>query len=188
MEEYSLSNEEKRTLLTIARSTLDKYLKEGKPPRIEVDSENLKEKRGAFVTLKKNGQLRGCIGRIVADIPLYKVISEVVIDSAANDPRFPAVEYQELKDIEIEISVLTPFAKVQRIEEIEVGKHGLIIRKGFNSGLLLPQVPGEFGWDREEYLQNLCYKAGLSPNEYKEEGVEIQKFSAEVFSEEELNN
>jgi AmmeMemoRadiSam system protein A len=158
-------------------------LKEGKIPQFEVVSENLKEKRGAFVTLKKNGLLRGCIGRIVADTALYKLISQVVIDSALNDPRFPPVRYEELKDIEIEISVLTPFTEIENLEEIEVGKHGLMIRKGFYSGLLLPQVPLEYGWDRETFLKHICLKAGLPPDAYKEKDVLLYKFSAIVFSE-----
>jgi hypothetical protein len=186
MKEFSLSEEEKITLLKIARETLESYLKEAKLPYFEVKSENLKEKRGAFVTLKKNGLLRGCIGRIVADTPLYEVVSKVTIDSALNDPRFPPVKYEELKDIEIEISVLTPFTKVENLEEIEIGKHGLMIRKGFYSGLLLPQVPLEYGWDRETFLKHVCLKAGLPADAYKDKGVLLYKFSAIVFSESEF--
>jgi hypothetical protein len=188
MDEYSLSREEKLTLLRIARDTLNSYLKNGKIPDFKVDSDNLKEKRGAFVTLKKNGQLRGCIGRIVGDTALYKVIANVAIDSALNDPRFPPVQYSELKDIEIEISVLTPFTKVENLDEIEVGKHGLMIRKGFYSGLLLPQVPVEYGWDRETFLQHTSLKAGLPPTAYKDKDAVLYKFSAIVFSESEFKN
>jgi len=183
MREFALNEEEKITLLKIARKTLESFLKEGKIPQFGAVSENLKEKRGAFVTLKKNGLLRGCIGRIVADTALYKLISQVVIDSALNDPRFSPVGYEELKDIEIEISVLTPFTEIENLEEIEVGKHGLMIRKGFYSGLLLPQVPLEYGWGRETFLKHICLKAGLPPDAYKEKDVLLYKFSAIVFSE-----
>ncbi|MDP2923244.1 MAG: AmmeMemoRadiSam system protein B [Candidatus Omnitrophota bacterium] len=183
MGEYSLNKDEKIALLKIARSTLESYLKNGKVPEFKAESQNLREKRGAFVTLKKHGELRGCIGRIVADTTLYEVISAVAIDSATGDPRFAAVRYEELKDIEIEISVLTPFEKINSIEKIEVGKHGLMIRKGFNSGLLLPQVPGEYGWDRETFLEHTCVKAGLSPDAYKDANAAIYKFSAIVFNE-----
>lgn len=186
MGEYKLSKEEKITLLNIARSTLESYLKTGKIPDTSVDSETLKVNRGAFVTLKKKGDLRGCIGHIEADIPLGKVISEMAVSSAARDPRFPPVSYGELKDIEIEISVLTPFTKVEKLDEIEVGKHGLMIQKGFHAGLLLPQVPIEWGWNREEFLEQTCNKAGLAPDAYKSKDALLYKFSAIVFSESEL--
>ncbi len=181
-----LTKEEKRILLGIARRSLESFLKEKRVPRFEVDSETLKEKRAVFVTLKKKGHLRGCIGRIVPDTPLYEAVSRVAIDSAVNDPRFVPVKYEELKDIEIEISVMTPFERVNNLDEIEVGRHGLMIHKGFHSGLLLPQVPLEYGWDRKTFLEHLCYKAGLPPNAYKDKDTVIYKFSAEVFSEGEL--
>ena len=181
-----LTKEEKKTLLNIVRKTLESYLSSRKIPQFQVESERLKEKRMVFVTLKKHGQLRGCIGRIVADTPLYKAVSQVAIDSALHDPRFAAVRYEELDDIEIEISVMTPFEEVKNLDDIKVGRDGLMIRKGFNSGLLLPQVPIEYGWDRKTFLENLCYKAGLYKDAYKEPDAVIYKFSAEVFSEGEL--
>lgn len=183
MAEFKLNDAEKKELLKIARSTLESYLKTGKIPKIKAEYPIFNEKRGAFVTLKKHGELRGCIGRIVADTPLYEVISSVSIESAIEDPRFNPVTYNELKDIEIEISVLTPFEKVNDIGEIEVGKHGLLISKGFYSGLLLPQVPLEYGWDRQTFLEHTCRKAGLPQDTYKEKGVTLYKFSAIVFNE-----
>jgi len=186
MEEFNLTKEEKLKLLDIARKTLESHLKDGKVPRFDAPLGVLAQKRGAFVTLKKHGQLRGCIGRIVADEPLYRVISGMAIESATGDPRFPRVRLDELKDLEIEISVLSPFEEVNDLEEIEVGKHGLMIRKGFYSGLLLPQVPTEYGWDRDTFLEHLCHKAGLPADAYKGKGVRIEKFSAVVFSEEEF--
>jgi len=185
-EKMGLTKEEKKTLLDIARKTLESYLSGRKIPQFQVNSERLKEKRMVFVTLKKHGQLRGCIGRIVADTPLYKAVSQVAIDSALHDPRFAAVRYEELDDIEIEISVMTPFEEVKNLDDIKVGRDGLMIRKGFNSGLLLPQVPIEYGWDRKTFLENLCYKAGLYKDAYKEPDAVIYKFSAEVFSEGEI--
>ena len=184
---YSLTEEEKRILLKIARQTLESYLKEGKIPEFKVESEKLKEKRGVFVTLKKNGELRGCIGRIVADTPLYLAVSQMAIEAATSDPRFRPVSFSELKDIEIEISVLSPFEKVKSLDEIVVGRDGLMIQKGFYSGLLLPQVPTEYGWDKKTYLEHLCLKAGLPPTAYKDKDVIIYKFTALVFSEKELS-
>jgi len=184
---YSLSEEEKKILLKIARHTLESYLKEDKIPEFKVDSEKLKEKRGVFVTLKKNGELRGCIGRIVADTPLYLAVSKMAIEAAVGDPRFRPVSFSELKDIEIEISVLSPFEKVKSLDEIVVGRDGLMIQKGFYSGLLLPQVPTEYGWDKKTYLEHLCLKAGLPPTAYKDKDVIIYKFTALVFSEKEIS-
>ncbi|MFH1767821.1 MAG: AmmeMemoRadiSam system protein B [Candidatus Omnitrophota bacterium] len=181
----NLSREEKDRLITIARKTLEEYLKSGKYPKISVNSERLKENRAVFVTLKKDNQLRGCIGRIVADMPLYESVSKVAVDSALHDPRFAPVQYDELAGISIEISVMTPFETVGALEEIEVGKHGLIIQKGFHSGLLLPQVPTEYGWDRKTFLEHLCQKAGLPVNAYMDKDAKIYKFSADVFSEKE---
>ncbi len=184
--DYDLTKEEKKFLLDIARRTLESYLKEGKIPKFEIPYSNLFEKRGVFVTLKKKGQLRGCIGRIVADMPLWEAVSVMSIESATRDPRFPPVDYQELKDIEIEISVLSPFEKVNDLEEIRVGRDGLMIQKGFYSGLLLPQVPVEYGWDRTTFLEHLCLKAGLPPSSYKDKDATIYKFTAIVFSEKEF--
>ena len=183
MKEFSLTDNEKKFLLKIARATLESHLKEGKTPSFEPETEKLKEKRGAFVTLKKDGRLQGCIGRMTGDTPLYKLIPEYATHAATDDPRFSGVKYEELKDIEIEISVLTPFVEVKDLDEIEVGKHGLMIQRGFSSGLLLPQVPGEWGWDKKTFLEQLSLKAGLYPNAYKEPGTIIYKYSAIVFSE-----
>lgn len=185
MGEFNLNNEEKQVLLKIARETLENHLQGKKVPSFKIGSNNLKEKRGAFVTLKEHGELRGCIGRIVADEVLYKVISQMAIEAATGDPRFSPVQYAELKNIEIEISVLTPFVEVKSLDEIEVGKHGLMIRKGFYSGLLLPQVPGEWGWDKQTFLEQTCHKAGLPTNAYKDKSATLYKFSAIVFGEKE---
>ena len=186
MGEFTLTRQEKVVLLKIARSTLESYLKNSSRPKLSVDSETLKTKRGAFVTLNKRGDLRGCIGRIVGDTPLYETVAEYAIHAAVEDPRFPAVKYDELKDIEIEISVLTPFTEVKNLDEIEVGKHGLMIRRGFNSGLLLPQVPVEWGWDKKTFLEHTCRKAGLPVDAYKDRNATLYRFSAIVFNESEF--
>lgn len=180
-----LSNEEKQQLLAIARKSLEEYLSKGRIPSFEVTSPNLKEKRGAFVTLKKAGMLRGCIGLIYPIKPLYQTVAEMAVASAVDDPRFPPLSLDELPLVEIEISVLSPLERVKNIEEIEVGKHGLYIRSGPFSGLLLPQVATEYNWDRETFLQHTCLKAGLPSDAWKSKDVELYKFTAEVFSEKE---
>lgn len=180
-----LSKEDKEQLLSIARKSLEGYLSKGRIPSFEVTSPKLKEKRGAFVTLKKAGMLRGCIGLIYPIKPLYQTVAEMAIASAVDDPRFPPLSLEELPLIEIEISVLSPLERVKSIEEIEVGKHGLYIRRGPFAGLLLPQVAAEYNWDRETFLQHTCLKAGLPSYAWQDGDTEIYKFTAEVFSEKE---
>lgn len=180
-----LNKQEQCTLLQWARASLEEYLKNGNKIKVEPTTEKLKEKRAVFVTLKRYGQLRGCIGRIVADKPLCESVVQVAIDSAVSDPRFSKVTADELDSISIEISVMSPFTKVENLDEIKVGTHGLMIKKGFSSGLLLPQVPTEYGWDKKAYLEQLCRKAGLDYEDYLKDDTEIYKFSAQVFSEEE---
>ena len=180
--EQYYSDEERKELLEIARKSMEDYVKHGKKTSFSPQNEKYLEKRGGFVTLNKDGQLRGCIGYIVAVKPLYETVAEMAINAAARDTRFSPVTADELDDIDIEISVLSPLKTVEDINEIEVGKHGIIIRKGFNSGLLLPQVATEYGWDRDTFLQHTCLKAGLPPDSWKK-GAELQIFSAEVFRE-----
>jgi len=180
-----LSKEAEEELLTIARKTLEEYFRVGKVPYFEVKNEVLKQKFGAFVTLKKGSRLRGCIGQIEADEPLYKVVSRMAIASAFNDPRFNPLSADELKEVTIEISVLSPFQKVKKVEEIEVGRDGLLVCRGPWSGLLLPQVAVEYGWGREDFLRQTCLKAGLEPEAWKDESCEIYRFSAQVFGEKE---
>jgi AmmeMemoRadiSam system protein A len=142
---------------------------------------------GAFVTLNKQGDLRGCIGNLVGDKPLYLTIRDMAVEAAVGDPRFPAVELAELKDIKIEISVLSPLKRINSIDEIQLGTHGVLVRQGFHSGVFLPQVATETGWSKEEFLSNLCaHKAGLSPDAWKDKSLEIYIFTAEVFSEKEI--
>lgn len=184
---YSLSDDDKKMLLKIARATLESRLSGKKDPAFQVQSKSLLEKRGAFVTLKKHGELRGCIGRLVADTPVYEAVSQMAIEAALHDPRFSPVDTKELQNLEIEISVLTPFEPVGTLDEIEVGTHGLLIRKGFSSGLLLPQVPAEYGWDRKTFLEHTCLKAGLPAGAYQEKEAQLYKFSAIVFGEKDFS-
>jgi AmmeMemoRadiSam system protein A len=179
-----LSEEEKKILLSIARNTLESYIRHKKISEFNISSDVLKEKRGAFVSLHKKGTLRGCIGYIEAIKPLDQTIIEMTIAAGTQDPRFPPVTSNELTNIDIEISVLTPLKKIKDVGEIEVGKHGILIRKGFYSGLLLPQVATEYGWDRYEFLEHTCSKAGL-PNDAWKHGAVILIFEAQVFGEKE---
>ncbi|MFC1643633.1 AmmeMemoRadiSam system protein B [Chlamydiota bacterium] len=183
-EEQVYSGEERKELLDIARKSMKEYVENGKKTTFSPKSAKLKENRGGFVTLKKKGQLRGCIGYIVAVKPLYETVAEMAINAAVNDTRFCPVTKDELDDIDIEISVLSPLETITDPSKIQVGKHGLIIRKGFYSGLLLPQVATEYGWDRQTFLEHTCNKAGLPADAWKK-GAEIQVFSAEVFGEKE---
>ncbi len=176
-----LTNEEKKLLREIARASIERRLKKEKPPKIEISGEHLKENRGAFVSLHRRGQLRGCIGMIQPSRPLHQVIDEMATAAAFEDGRFEPLSADELKDLEVEISVLTPLQKLQNIEEIEIGKHGLYIKKGFYSGLLLPQVATEYNWNRQTFLEETCRKAGLPRNAWKEKGTEIYLFSADIF-------
>lgn len=178
-----LTGSQKKRLLRIARNFIENQIKYKKRLSLDVDDEQLKEKNGAFVTLKINDELKGCIGHIAADAPLYKTVGEMALQAAFGDPRFPSLKEDELEEVEIEISVLSPLEKISDSSKIEVGNHGIFMKKGLSSGLLLPQVATEYGWDRETFLKHTCYKAGLSEDAWKDKDTEIYIFSAEVFSE-----
>jgi len=140
---------------------------------------------GAFVTLKIDGCLRGCIGHITASRPLVDTVREVACESAFQDPRFPPLTAEELPLVHIEISVLSPFHRVRDVDSIEVGTHGILLRKGSRSGLLLPQVATEQGWNREQFLDHTCRKAGLPTETWRSTDAVIEIFSAVVFQEKE---
>lgn len=183
-----LSEDEQKELLKLARKTLEEYLSTGKYSDYVPISEKLYEPFAAFVTLKtKAGELRGCIGHVAADKPIFKVVQEMAVAAATQDPRFVPVTYDELDSIVIEISVLSPFQRIKSPAEIEVGKHGLFIKKGFASGLLLPQVAVEWGFDSEEFLRQAIFKAGLDPSTVQSSDIETYVFTAQVFSEEEFD-
>jgi uncharacterized protein len=187
-EEFKLSDPEKKYLLKIARDTIETYARTRQklklPPPDQVP-ENLKLGNGAFVSLHIRGELRGCIGIFEGRGPLYQTISEMAISAGWQDPRFPGLDKNEVPDLEIEISVLSPL-RPGRAEEVEVGKHGIYIKRGFNRGVLLPQVATEYCWDRETFLCQTCLKAGLPAKSWKEPGTAIELFSAEVFNEKDL--
>ena len=183
--ENELGLEEQKRLLEIARESLEAYMKEGEMIKIEEDSPVLNKTMGAFVTLKKHDQLRGCIGVFEPQIPLYQVVIETVLSSAFNDHRFTPVAKEELDDLEYEISVLSPLKKVDSWKDIEIGKHGVKIVKGMQSGVFLPQVATENNWDLDTFMSVLCeQKAGLPADCWKNSDVEIYVFTAQVFGEE----
>ena len=181
-EDY-LSGKDKKTLLGIARQTVETYVKTGKKPDINIESDALKQPGAAFVTLHKKGQLRGCIGQIIARMPLWECVQEMAVAAATQDPRFSKVGTSELPDLHIEVSVLTPPKVLDDPSKVEVGRHGLIMSRGFQRGLLLPQVPVEWKWDRETFLKQTCNKAGMSTDCWKDPKTKIETFEAIVFSE-----
>jgi AmmeMemoRadiSam system protein B/AmmeMemoRadiSam system protein A len=184
-----LSKKEKKVLLTIARDTLKEYFTNNKTPE-EVEkkysiTDKLKLETGVFVTLKKKGQLRGCIGSLVGKAPVYLGVMDNAISAALKDPRFMPVREEELKEIDLEISVMTPLQKIKDYKQIRLGIDGVIIKKGYNQAVYLPQVATETGWNLDEFLGSLCRKAGLPINSYKSEGMEFLVFQAQVFGEKE---
>lgn len=181
--ERPLDDGEKRFLLALARQTLEARL-EGRPlPEPDPPHGPLTTLRGAFVTLRAGGELRGCIGHVVGVEPLWRSVRENAVSAALHDPRFPPLEASELDSVTIDISALTPLREVASPEEIVVGRHGLMLERGPARGLLLPQVATDQGWGREEFLDHTCRKAGMQPGCWKDPGTRIMVFSAEVFSE-----
>ena len=179
-----LSNEEKRFLLRLALTSLEAAVRGEVPlPPVEIPP-RLRERGGAFVSLHKKGLLRGCVGYVQAANPLYRTVLEVAAAAALHDPRFEPVRPEELPDLEVEISVLSP-CRTARPEEIEVGVHGLMITSGPIRGLLLPQVAVEHHWSRERFLEETCRKAGL-PLDAWQKDAKIEVFTAEVFNERSL--
>ncbi len=183
---FTLSAEAKQKLLEIARKSVELAVREGKryecpPPGIPV----LEQERGAFVTLKKKGRLRGCIGHTAPTKPLYLTVRDVAIFAALEDPRFPPVRKSELDKLEYEISVLSPLHHVLDIRRIRVGRDGLVVKRGAQEGLLLPQVPVEQHWDLKTFLRQTCLKAGLPPDAWRDEATDIFAFTAVVFGDQE---
>jgi AmmeMemoRadiSam system protein A len=178
-----LTKEQEGSLLRLARSTLETYLEEGSIPDHGIDDPALSRRSGVFVTLRQQGELRGCMGHTRADLPLCEAVQRTSVQAATEDPRFPALTREALADVRVEVSVLSPFRRVTDVGQIEVGTHGLMIFKDGRKGLLLPQVPLEQGWDREMYLHNLCLKAGL-PEGCWQDRAAMYAFTARVFGEE----
>jgi AmmeMemoRadiSam system protein B/AmmeMemoRadiSam system protein A len=175
---------QREELLALARTTIDQYLETDSVPGYETDDPLLTRHAGAFVTLKERGELRGCIGHTRADLPLYQAVQQMAVAAATSDPRFPPLTSEGLSNVSVEISILSPFQRVTDVTQVEVGVHGLMIYKDDRQGLLLPQVAVEQDWNREEYLENLCLKAGL-PTDCWQEGATLYAFTAVVFGEEE---
>ncbi len=177
------SRQQQKTLLHIARETIKAGTLGAERPQFEIRDQALNRSMGAFVTLHRKGELAGCIGNIEGRGALWKTIQEMAEAAAFRDPRFPAVRTDQVDQLQIEISALSPLRKIDDIEEIEVGKHGLYITSSYASGLLLPQVATERNWDRLTFLQHTCIKAGLPGDAWKKPDTSIYVFSADIFSE-----
>jgi len=187
-EDEKLSADEQETLLELARHAVLSRIERGEAPK-DLDAFTitpmLKQNLGAFVTLKINKRLRGCIGYLTGRGPLYKTVIQNAINAAVNDPRFQPVVAEEVPRLHIEISVLSPVVEVDDPEEIVVGRDGLIVSRGFHRGTLLPQVAPEYGWNRTEFLEHTCAKAGLPKDAWKDPKTKIERYSAQVFGEKE---
>lgn len=182
----ALGPEERAFLLAGARKAIADVLEgRGRTPAREpaVSGGVLREPAGAFVTLKLGGQLRGCIGSMTARAPLYETVWQMARAAAFEDPRFSPLTAAEAGRMAIEISVLSPLARCADPETILVGRDGLLLRKGMRQGVFLPQVPVEWNWSREAYLEHLCRKAGLPPGSWKAPDAELFTFEALVFGE-----
>lgn len=179
-----LDIEQRKKMLSLARKSIENYLLTGDKLAIQEEDVVLKKEMGAFVTLQQNGRLRGCIGNLIGSKPLYLTIRDMAVEASVNDPRFNPVKPNDLKTIVIEISVLSPMEKIDTVDKIKLGEHGVLIKKGFRSGVFLPQVATETGWSKDEFLSQLCsQKAGLAADAWKDKTTEIYIFTAEVFSE-----
>lgn len=181
MSDYSQS--ERRLLLNLAREAICAAL-EKRPLDLTPPCEHLAEHRGAFTTLHIDGELRGCVGYVFPQYSVYRTVAETAVAAALDDPRFAPLEKTEYPKLEYEISVLSPIALIDA-EDVEVGKHGLVITYGSRRGLLLPQVPVEHGWDRVKFLEQTCIKAGL-PSDAWEHGAKIEAFTAEIFGDKDV--
>ena len=181
----SLSKEEQQFLKDLVRQSVESYLAgetTWKDTAVPIpQSTLLKEELGAFVTFSHNGSLRGCIGSVVGQGPLYLTVARMARAAAFEDPRFPPITHEEFTAVDIEISIMGPITPCFTPEKIEIGRHGLLIRKGQHSGLLLPQVAPEWGWNREQFLEQTCMKAGLPPTSWKDSDAQLYWFEAYVF-------
>ena len=177
---FEYSPEERTILLQLAHQVIASAF-EGIRLDLTPPSQHLAEMRGVFTTLHLNGKLRGCIGYVIPTQSLYRSVAETAQAAAFDDPRFLPVTAEEAPGLEVEVSVLSPLRALDA-KDVMVGKHGLIVSKGSRRGLLLPQVPAQWGWDRETFLAQTCQKAGLPPDAWRQ-GAEIQAFTAEVFGE-----
>ncbi|MGH4037045.1 MAG: AmmeMemoRadiSam system protein A [Sphaerochaeta sp.] len=178
MEKVIMDDIEKKTLIELAKNTIAKSLN---LPHKEIDASQYTERRGAFVTLSKEGKLRGCIGYIVAVEPLNKQIQRLALEAAYDDPRFTKLQKEEFSKLEIEISVLSVPKIIHSLSEFQLSRDGIILTVGPNRAVFLPQVADETGWNKDEMLSALSRKAGLNPNAYKQSDAQFMTFTAEVF-------
>lgn len=184
-----LDENQRKELLKIARETLQDALNKRSGPVLNVTDPLLKEEKAVFVTLRKNKELRGCIGNLTATEPLYLAVKHMAIEAATQDPRFSPVRPEELASLDIEISVLGNPERVAGAEAIVMGKHGVIVKRGTRRGVFLPQVAAETGWSKEEFLNELCsQKAGLPSDCWKDKNTELFVFTSEEFGEAEDQN
>jgi len=177
-----LTLNEKKLLLEIAKKTIHAVVKNEIIPEPPEVNGNLSLKYGVFVTIHKEDQLRGCIGYIMGVEPLITAVVKMAKSASTEDPRFPSITIEELDKIEIEISVLSPLEKVDKIEDITVGKDGLLMKRNFYQGLLLPQVATENNWTLNEFLSHTAMKSGMEPDSWKDKNTEIYKFQADIFN------
>lgn len=181
--EQTLTLKEQEILLAIARQAVNGCVR-GDSDYVEPrEEEALNVRRGCFVTIKQQGQLRGCIGNFQSELPLFKEVAAMACASAIRDPRFYPMKEKDLDDFTIEISVLSPLKKIDEIEQIIIGQHGIYLEKGYYRGVLLPQVATERHWDRHTFLNQTCLKAGLAADAWKADDCEIYIFCAQVFHE-----
>jgi len=173
-----LTIEERRELLALAKKTISTYVTTGKEPDVDIKNPKFRADGAVFVTITEKGSLRGCIGNIEPVMPLYQSVIKNAVAASSADPRFPPMTKEELKDIEVEISILSPLKPLRDVRDIQVGKQGLVIRKDGRSGIFLPQVATEFGWNRETFLEKLCAKAGLPAGSWK--NADLYTFTAEI--------
>ena len=180
----SLSEQQRKELLSLARRSVISYVKTGKEPEGQTADPRLAANGATFVTITRNHQLRGCIGNIQPVMPLYRSVIRNAVAASAEDPRFSPMKPEELSDMEVEVTVLSPLEPLNNVKDIVIGTHGLYLVKDGRSGVFLPQVPVEQGWDRTALMENLSLKAGLPPDAWRTREVAIQAFEAEEFGDE----
>jgi hypothetical protein len=191
MKSYSnLSDSDGEKLVKMARAVVTEFLKNKNKMKLDSEfEESFSANAGVFVTINHQSNLRGCIGYALPDKKLYNALEDAAISAATEDPRFPSVTFEELDQITFEVTVLTPPQEIEVTDPkeypsmIKVGRDGLIVKSGFNSGLLLPQVPKEYGWNEEEFLGHTCEKAGLAKDFWQKKETKVLKFEGIVFKE-----
>lgn len=179
------TKDEKRMLLSIAREAIVSHISRSPAKPREIKSDKLSEEVGCFVTIKADDKLRGCIGNFISNKPLHRLVQEMAIAAATQDPRFYPMKESDLGSFKLEISVLSPLRKIAAVDEIQVGVHGIYLERNVHRGVLLPQVAVEHGWDRETFLQQTSRKAGMGLDDWKD-NTDIYVFSATVFNEDEI--